>query len=359
MKRIGIIGGGLAPHFNEAMANQINLLSKQLNIQVVTCNDIGSRLFMRQDQYVIFNSKYIANKTPILSLINGGMIFLATKYYERIFDWIIIPGGLDSVFLDYLDSHKCIPLVSSIGQFDDTFKAKISNRIQQFPLLIAQSEKTKKQLIDLGANPNRIYLLYPLVNLAKYHYSDPPIMDEFRIVFASSPNMKVPGEDNFTDKGVPLLLEAFKKFLKYEPKSKLYLVWRGYYTNELNKKLEELKLWDSVEVLHGIVGMPEIYSHSHVTVIPYLNLNRSPEIPLSALESLACGRPVVATDVGEIADLLISQGVGVASKTEIEDFSRALQKCRQYYYELQGNTINFKIPADIPLQRFMQQNTND
>jgi len=37
MKSVGIIGGGLAPYFNEAMANQINLLSKHLNLRVITC----------------------------------------------------------------------------------------------------------------------------------------------------------------------------------------------------------------------------------------------------------------------------------------------------------------------------------
>ena len=71
--------------------------------------------------------------------------------------------------------------------------------------------------------------------------------------------MEVPGEDNFADKGVPLLLEAFNDFLKYEPKSKLYLVWRGYYTSELDKKLDELELGNSVEILHGFVDMPAIY----------------------------------------------------------------------------------------------------
>jgi glycosyltransferase involved in cell wall biosynthesis len=359
MKRIGIIGGGLAPHFNEAMANQVNLLSKCLNIRVITCNDIGPWPFMSYDQYTIFNSKYLVHRTPFLSLVNGSALFLVTKYYERIFDWIILPGGVESGFLEYLDSHRCVPLVPSICQLDDNALIKIQNRIPQFPFIIAQSKKTKDQLVELGADPKRVFLMYPLVDLTKYCYSDPPHTDEFRIVFASSPNMEVPGEDNFTDKGVPLLLEAFSDFLKYEPKSKLYLVWRGYYTRELDRKLDELKLGDSVEILRGFVDMPAIYARSHVTVIPYLNLKRSPDIPLSALESLACGRPVVATDVVEISDILTSQGVGVTSKTRVEDFSRALQKCRQNYHELQGNCIDLKIPTDIPLQRLMQQNTNE
>lgn len=351
MKRIGIIGGGLAPYFNEAMANQIYLLSIDLDLQVMTCNDIGLWPFKKYGQYTIFNSKFLVHRTPVLSFLNGAVLFLATKYYERIFDWIILPGGIESEFLEYLDPHQCIPLVPAICQLDDSVQVKIQNQICDFPFIIAQSKKTKNQLVELGANPKCIFLMYPLVDSNKFCYSDPPNMDEFRIVFASSPNMEVPGEDNFTDKGVPLLLEAFKDFLKYEPNSKLYLVWRGSYTPELNKKLDELKLGNSIEILQGIVDMPTIYVRSHITVIPYLNLRRSPDIPLSALESLSCGRPVVATDVGEIADILISQEVGVASKPLVEDFSQALVNCRRNYNRLQRNCINFNIPTDILLKR--------
>jgi glycosyltransferase involved in cell wall biosynthesis len=359
MKRIGIIGGGLAPFFNEAMANQINLLSKQLNLPVVTCNDVGSRLLMKSDQYIIFNSKFIIRRSPFLSLINGGVIFLAIKYYEQIFDWIILSGGIESEFLEYLDSRKCIPLVPSVCQLDDIFRKKIQKYLPNFPFIIAQSKKTKNQLIELGANPERIFLMYPLVDLTRYRYSDPPYLNDFTIVFASSPNMNVPGEDNFSDKGVPLLLEAFKEFLKFEPKSKLCLVWRGYYNRELEEKINKLGLEDSVEVLYGLVDMPVIYSRSHITVIPYLNLKRSPDIPLSALESLACGRPVVATEVGEIAEFVASKQVGISSKTDFEDLCRALKECRQNYIKLQENCKNLDLHADIPLQLIMERNINE
>lgn len=352
MKQIGIIGGRLAPYFNEAIANQIRLLSQHLTLTVVTCNDIGLRPLMKYEQYIIFNSKFISSEVPFLSLINGGLIFLATKYYERIFDWIILPGGVESEFLRYLDTRKCIPLVSSIDKLDDTVRMKIQQYIPQFPFIIAQSKKTKDQLVELGAKPDSILLMYPLVDFARFHYSDPPNTTEFKIVFASSPNMDVHGENNFHDKGVPLLLEAFKKFLTYEPKSKLYLVWRGYYTHELEKMLNELELSQSVEVLSGLVDMPDLYKKSHITVIPYLNLKRSPDIPLSALESLACGRPVVATHVGEIADLLISHGVGVVSKPEVEALSHALQKCHQDYSKLQKKCEGVELPIVEDLEKF-------
>ena len=61
MEKIGIIGGGLAPYFNEAMANQIDLLSKKLNAEVITCNDIGWLPFKKMKPYFIVNAKFIMN----------------------------------------------------------------------------------------------------------------------------------------------------------------------------------------------------------------------------------------------------------------------------------------------------------
>jgi len=64
--------------------------------------------------------------------------------------------------------------------------------------------------------------------------------------------------------------------------------------------------------------------------------------------------------VGEIADILTSQGVGVVSKTRVEDLSQALKECRQNYNKLQGNCKNLKIPTEeVSLQRFMKQNINE
>ena len=39
--KVGIVGGRLAPYFFEAYANEMYLLSRELGIPVLACNDIG------------------------------------------------------------------------------------------------------------------------------------------------------------------------------------------------------------------------------------------------------------------------------------------------------------------------------
>lgn len=336
MRKIGIIGGGLAPHFNEAMANQMYLLSKKLNAQVITCNDIGLLPFKKMEQYLIVNTKFIMNKTPFLSFSNGVVLYAITKLYERKFDVIIIPGGIDSEFLDYLNLKKCIPVVTSIPFIDENIENRIKKITPKLQGIIAQSKRTKNQLISMGVNPSEITLIYPLIDLSQFKYSEPPPLNKFKILFASAPNFEVPGEDNFRDKGVPLLLEAFKEFLKKED-AILYILWRGKYNKELYQMINRLDLEDHVQVIDKVVNMPEMYAKVHVTTIPFLNLWRSPEIPLSAVESLACGRPVVATDVGEIAELIQRYKCGCVAKPLKDDFSLALKECKENYTDYQRN----------------------
>ncbi|HJH26343.1 MAG TPA: hypothetical protein C5S37_06090 [Methanophagales archaeon] len=336
MKKIGVIGGGLAPYFNEAMANQMYILSKKLNAQVITCNDIGLLPFKKMGQYFIVNSKFIMNETPFLPFINGALLYAITKLYGRKFDVIIIPNGLDSVFLNYLDLKKCVLVVSAIPFINGNVEKRIKKIGSKLRGIIAQSKRTKEQLVETGVGPDKIRVMYPLIDLSKFKYSEPPPLNKFKILFASSPNLEVAGEDNFRDKGVPLLLESFKEFIKGED-AILYIVWRGKYNKALCQLINRLDLEDHVEVIDNVVEMPEMYAKVHVTVIPFLNLWRSPEIPLSAVESLACGRPVVATDIGEIAELVQRYKCGCVAKPVKDDFLKSLILCKKNYSSFQIN----------------------
>ena len=336
MKKIGIIGGGLAPYFNEAMANQMRLLSKKLNAHVITCNDIGWLPFKKMGQYLIVNSRFIFRKTPILSFINGAILYAIVKLYEKKFNTIIIPGGIESEFLRYLNPEKCIPIVTSIPFINESIQNKIKELAPKLKKIIVQSKKTRNQLMDMSIEPDKIILMYPLIDLSKFRYSEPPPLDEFRILFASSPNLEVPGEDNFRDKGLPLLLEAFKEFAR-DNSTKLYIVWRGKYNEKLFQKINKLDVKKRVNVINNVINMPEMYAKVHIIVIPFINLRRSPEIPMSALESLACGRPVVATDVGEIAEIVKSCECGSVSHPTKGDFLNALKDCRENYSKYQRN----------------------
>jgi len=109
------------------------------------------------------------------------------------------------------------------------------------------------------------------------------------------------------------------------------------YNNAPARKIKELDLGDRVEVVNEVVDTSKSISESHIIVIPFLNTHRSPEIPLSPIESLACGRPVVASDVAEIADIVERYTCGCVSKPDKIDFTSGLKRCKENYQLYQVN----------------------
>lgn len=330
--KIGIVGNRLVP-FNEAYANQMRVLAEELNAQVITCNDIGWVPFRRIGRYFVINIKFLMKMTPVLSFVNGLFFYIFVKLYERRFSTIILSAGVESEFFNYLNLKKCIPMVLTI---DDKAKAKeFAEKIApKLKGIIVQSKRVKKQLIDLGISPIKIHLMYPIVDLNEFRCTEPSNLNVFKILFASAPNVEDPNENNFEAKGVPLLLEVFKEFVESED-ARLYILWRGKHNKELHEMINELNLEDKVEIINGIVYMPEWFAKTHITVIPYLNHWRSPEIPLSAVESLTCGRPVVTTDVVEIAEIVKRHKCGCVAKPEINSILSALDECKNDYLFLQ------------------------
>jgi len=360
-QKIGIVGDALAPYFNEALANQMRLLSRELNVPVLTCNDIGFAPFKRMDNYLIVNGKFLRedSRKPLLSLLNGAFFYPFLKLFEKRHAVIILSGGINSGFLSHSKLEKCVLVMNSLPFSKESkeakeFAQKFAPRLKG---IVAQSKRIKEKLLQIEVEAKRIHLIYPWVDLNKFKPTEPPPLDEFRILFASAPNAEIPGENIFEEKGIPLLLEAFNEFAE-EHKARLRLLWRGYYNNALARKIKELDLGDKVEVVNEIVDTSKFISESHIIVIPFLNTRRSPEIPLSAVESLACGRPLIATSVVEIAEIIQEHECGCVSGSSKDELAASLRECFQDYHFYQRNchrTAHKIFSADFgPLRGYLR-----
>lgn len=338
--KIGIIGDALAPNFNSAPANQMRVLSQMLGAPVLTTNDLGFIPFKRMGQYLILNARFLRGqkRNPFLSLLNGAFFYPFVKLFERKFDVIYVPGGVASGFLLILNLGKCILITNAIPFASDdeatkTFANKFAPKLMG---IIAQSRRVKEQLVSMGVDSKKINLIYPWVDTNRFEYSQSPATEEFRIISASAPDAVLKNKDLFAEKGMDLLLESFSEFTKRQ-KAKLYLLWRGVYNERLSQKIKELNLEGCVEVINEVADTPTLYAQAHITVIPFLSLLGSPEIPLSAVESLVCGRPVVTTDVPEIAEVVRTYNYGCVAKPVKEDFLSALIACKRNYPVYQAN----------------------
>jgi len=339
-RRIGIVGDALAPRFNEACAKQMRLLSQELDAPVLTCSDIGLAPFRRLGRYFIVNGRYLRedSRRPVLTWANGAFFYPFLKLFERNRDAIVLSGSVNSGFLPHLDLRKCTLIINSLPFSRDDpeanrFAEKVAPRLGA---AIAQSKRVRERLLGMGLDAPRVRLAYPWVDLDALKPTEPPPLDEFKVLFASAPNAEIPGECIFEDKGVPLLLEAFSEVAR-KHRAVLRLLWRGYHREALWKRVRELHLEDAVEVVDRVADVSGFISDSHIVVVPFRNTLRSPEMPLSAIEALACGRPVVSTDVAEIAEVIQNHECGAVARPEVADLATALEQARKEFWRYQGN----------------------
>ena len=339
-QRIGIVGDALAPRFNEACAKQMRLLSQELNAPVLTCADIGLAPFKKLERYFIVNGRYLREdcRRPILTWANGAFFYPFLKLFERKRDAIVLSGSVNSGFLPYLDLRKCTLIINSLPfSVDDPEAHRFAERVApRLGAAVAQSKRVRDGLLGMGLDAPRVRLAYPWVDLEALRPTEPPPLDEFRILFASAPNAEMPGRRIFEDKGIPLLLEAFRT-LASRDRAVLRLLWRGYHRQDLWAKIRELHLEDSVEVVDRVADVSEFLSDSHIVVVPFRGTRRSPEMPLSAIEALACGRPVVSTDVAEIAEVVQTHECGAVARPEVADLATALEQAMKEFWRYQGN----------------------
>lgn len=103
-------------------------------------------------------------------------------------------------------------------------------------------------------------------------------------------------------KGIDVLLKASSIITKSIPNFNLLIVGSGSQENKLKKLSEKLKLEQNVKFL-GFISGDKKYSYiksSEFCVIP----SKHESLPIAVLEFMACGKPIIASDVGGIPFLI-------------------------------------------------------
>ena len=109
-------------------------------------------------------------------------------------------------------------------------------------------------------------------------------------------------------KNLSLAVRAMPEVLRRIPNAKLVLVGNGETFEELHREAAELGVQDAV-VFTGEQEHPEEYlARADVYVMP----SQREGLPLSVLEAMAAGLPVISTNVGGMPDLVKENGVLVA-----------------------------------------------
>jgi len=120
--------------------------------------------------------------------------------------------------------------------------------------------------------------------------------------------------------GVKLLAQSFYEFARRVPGSKLFVVGGGPRLEEIRSLVADLNAGTQV-VLVGETNDPAPYVHACDV---YTHVSYMEGLPLSLLEAMLAGKAVIASDVGDIPELVRAGEFGILVKNEKEKIVAAL-----------------------------------
>ncbi len=111
------------------------------------------------------------------------------------------------------------------------------------------------------------------------------------------------GEENNLD----VLLLAWQKAVSYLPKARLVLIGDGLLRQPLESYAQQLGVDRTVKFTRMVEDTVPYYQSCHVFVYPA----RSVTAATTVLEAMACGAPVISTQIAGISDIMIDQETGL------------------------------------------------
>ena len=106
------------------------------------------------------------------------------------------------------------------------------------------------------------------------------------------------------EKGIDVLLKAWKEVAELHPALKLIIAGQGPLESSLKKLCQDLRLADSVEFVGSIPILNEHWSNADLFVLP----SRTEGLSNALLEAMSHGIPCIATRVGGNGELLGGEG---------------------------------------------------
>ena len=152
-------------------------------------------------------------------------------------------------------------------------------------------------MVELVNNP---------VDVEFFHPSNKSDLRDFRFDFINVAGLR-------PQKNQKLLLRAFANTVARHPASRLCIVGDGSERHELENLANELGLSDAVEFLGQISEKTKVRDALWSSKVFILSSDYE-GLPLSAIEAMACGLPVISTDVGGMSDIVRGNGALVPAR---------------------------------------------
>ena len=229
---------------------------------------------------------------------------MVTRTLRRLLQLNLRKGTLSRLFLTQHNTFiEYDSIFDNIERLNDLAVGK--ETLKEADKIITVSNATKEYVLSLGAKPEKIKVLHNGVDLVRFR----PLagkQEEMRRKLGIPQNsiVALTVRRLVYKNGVDTLIEGANIAVRKNPKIIFLVVGKGPDLNSVQMRIRQLGIENNFR-LTGFVNdedLPFYYNAADFFVLP----SKSGEgLPLVALEAMACGLPVIATNVGGIREILM------------------------------------------------------
>jgi glycosyltransferase involved in cell wall biosynthesis len=170
--------------------------------------------------------------------------------------------------------------------------------------IIVVSNATKNYVLSLGADPAKIRVLHNAVDLNRFKPLT-GVKEEMRkkLGISSDASVVLTVRRLVYKNGIDTLIESAEIAIKKNPRLVFVVVGKGPDFEEVKERIVQLGMQRNFRLTGFVsdVDLPFYYNAADLFVLP----SKSGEgLPLVALEAMACGLPVIATNVGGTSEVM-------------------------------------------------------
>ena len=284
----------------------------------------------------VYHPRYFM--TPKVGMSSYGVLMYLSvlpviRKIQRRFDFDLIdahyvyPDGLAAILSGRLLRKPVVVSArgSDINQFTHMrlIRGLLQHTLRKADRLIAVCMALKNAMVQLGVPENKITVVPNGVDINKF-FPFPKEDARRRLNLSNTKKIILSVGGLVPRKGFDFLIKAFYILMKEQQAQNMYLVLAG--EGPARKELEQLV---SSYGLNGRVHFAGDVAHEDLhlwySAADLFCLASSREgWPNVILESLACGTPVVATDVWGIPEIIRSDNIGLLTKRNAQDIAGTL-----------------------------------
>mgnify|MGYP006288700551 CR=1 FL=1 len=211
--------------------------------------------------------------------------------------------------------------------------------------VLAISDKIKRELLeDYHLDSKKVDVIYDGLETAKFDLPQQP-RDRSMVIVGVASRLVF-------GKGLECFIESIPDVVEHVPESRFVVAGAGPLEDILKKRVGELKLENRVTFTGFRADIPKLFNAFDITVVP------SPEegMSMSALESMASGRPVVATSGGGLVDIISSMETGViVAPNDPASLAAGVVSLLRADYQAIGNKAKQLVREKFELERVVDR----